>query len=353
MIPVRKWAFTLVLMAGVSADPLWVSYGWQVFQSAADARAVALGGAQIADGRWNAARIWNPALTSRSLKRYLAYTHQNRFSGLVGYDLVSLPVFSAGSLPAGLTILHESITGIPDSRSLLLDWGTDGIPGTGDSGEGNGILDEGERLKHDQVQEFQQRQVALHVSTSWDWSGGQFGLAFKWLHHTLGEYRGNGLGFDLGYTRPLWSRARLGVTLYDFMTSWTIWDSGILEISRPALGLGFQQVLPVTPLALEIRCLFDVLMVSGKTSLTDDLDMGILSGGLKTGFEIVYNQHTALRFGRNRTGGLSTGLGLMWDILILDYAYQFDTATLGLGNSHYISFAMDMDWLQRFLDDIR
>ena len=62
----------------------------------------------------------------------------------------------------GFNLLYEGVGSIPDTRETLLDWGLDGIFGTNDLGEGNGILDEGERLDGDQVQYFSQRQVGLH-----------------------------------------------------------------------------------------------------------------------------------------------------------------------------------------------
>ena len=42
--------------------------------------------------------------------------------------------------------MRESIGDIPDTRNALLDYGLDGMPNTGDIGENNGILDDGERL---------------------------------------------------------------------------------------------------------------------------------------------------------------------------------------------------------------
>ena len=53
-------------------------------------------------------------------------------------------------------MLYENVNGIPDTRGALLDWGLDGIFGTFDVGEGNGSLDEGERLDVDKIRFFNQ-----------------------------------------------------------------------------------------------------------------------------------------------------------------------------------------------------
>ena len=34
-----------------------------------------------------------------------------------------------------MVLFHEGVSQIPDTRDILLDWGLDGIPGTGDAGE--------------------------------------------------------------------------------------------------------------------------------------------------------------------------------------------------------------------------
>ena len=64
---------------------------------------------------------------------------------MINSDLIGFPINNF-SRPLNVIIIYEGIDHIPDTRNILLDFGLDGIPGSGDSGEGNGILDEGERL---------------------------------------------------------------------------------------------------------------------------------------------------------------------------------------------------------------
>ena len=84
-------------------------------------------------------------------------------------------------------MLHESIDRIPDTRDMLLDFGLDGIPGTGDVGEGNGQVDEGERLDKDKLSYFSQKQTGVYLSTSWKSKSNSYGST----HARAGTYTWN------------------------------------------------------------------------------------------------------------------------------------------------------------------
>ena len=93
--------------------------------------------------------------------------------------------------------MRESIGDIPDTRNALLDYGLDGMPNTGDIGENNGILDDGERLDSEKVNYFNQNQIGLHISKSFTYSNYNLGFALKFLDHRIGT------------TKKPWNRIRL------------------------------------------------------------------------------------------------------------------------------------------------
>ena len=134
----------LMLSSGFSQS-YWVKYGWQAFNSAGDARILALGGAAVTDFGTSVSPLFNPAASGKVGIHNLNYTHQSRLAGMINSDLLGFPIQNF-SRPLNLIIIHEGIDQIPDTRNILLDFGLDGVPGTGDIGEGNGTLDEGERL---------------------------------------------------------------------------------------------------------------------------------------------------------------------------------------------------------------
>ena len=174
----------------------WVKYGWQAFTSAGDARIHSLGGAAVTDYGTSVSPLFNPAASGRVGIHNINYTHQSRLAGMINSDLIGFPIRNF-SQPLNLIILHEGIDDIPDTRHILMDFGLDGIPGTGDIGEGNGILDEGERLDESKLKYFSQRQLGLHLSTAWEKKNFEIGLALKILQHSLGEFSGTGIGLDL------------------------------------------------------------------------------------------------------------------------------------------------------------
>ena len=153
-------------------------YGWQAFKNAGDAQSLALGQTQTAAYGGAASVMQNPAHANHPIDQYLS-AHQNRFAGLVNSDLIVFPTLKRFRNPVKMVLFREGVSQIPDTRDVLLDWGLDGIPGTGDAGENNGQLDEGERLDAEQVSYFRQSQWGVHLSTTWQIQHWTLGVGIK------------------------------------------------------------------------------------------------------------------------------------------------------------------------------
>ncbi len=329
----------------------WVKYGWQAFRNSGDATSLALGGALTAYSNSAASFLHNPAHIQVSQNRPFVYAHQNRFSGVVNSDLFSMKFKQNTPHPIGLTILHEGVSNIFDTRSSLLDWGEDGIPGTGDNGEGNGILDEGERLDSNKLKQFSQNQWAFNFNTGWTVGSMQLGLSAKGLVHFLGEHTGSGLGFDVGMTTDMFPKTKIGVTVYDIMTSWVIWDNGTKEITSPSVALGVTREVAFSSFPVGIAMMGDILIYSEGITPDDDVQIGNIGGILRVGTEIKINNQIAIRIGRNGKGNASAGLGIQWDQIEINYAYQISTMDSGLGDNHYVSFSINPKWLWKTIAD--
>ena len=174
---------TLVFSTYLTAESIWVKYGWEIMDNGGDARALALGNTLTADGSSPISVLWNPAHQTHQQTLPLIYGHQNRFAGLVSSDVLVFPLKTKMTIPLGLVILREGVSRIPDTRNLLLDWGADGMPGTMDFGEGNGVIDEGERLNLKDIKYFNQSQWAIHLSTSRNYKQFTIGVAVKGVLH--------------------------------------------------------------------------------------------------------------------------------------------------------------------------
>lgn len=347
--PIRRWAaravpgLVLILALQVTwAQSYWVRYGWEVFRSGGDARSLALGRAQVAAGGSAAAALFNPAHHYFPGPRPVTYAHQSRLNGMINSDLVAFPLTKPN---LGVVILYEGISRIPDTREILLDFGSDGIPGTGDAGEGNGLLDEGERLDEEKLTYFNQRQVGLHLSSAWSLKPLVVGLGLKILRQAIGEYSGTGMGLDLGM---LWNPRKsttLGVMVADVTTSLMVWESGTLERTPPSLNLGLAQEANLGSWSL--TALAAVRVDPAGESLGDDFRIARRWGGnYQLGLEVSYAQRLALRLGRLTVGSPSAGLGLAWSHLALNYAFQSSPPTTGLGPSHYLSLSFDPAWIR-------
>ncbi len=117
----------------------------------------------------------------------------------------------------------------------------DGIPGTGDAGENNGQLDEGERLDAEQVSYFRQSQWGVHLSTTWQIQRWTLGVGIKGFFHALAEHFASGIGMDVGATTSFWKGNTVGLVLTDATTSLLVWDNGTVERFTPELFAGIAQ----------------------------------------------------------------------------------------------------------------
>jgi len=340
--------FVLLGTMGFSQS-YWVKYGWQVFNNAGDARILSLGGAAVTDFGTSVSPLFNPAASGKVGIHNLNYTHQSRLAGMINSDLLGFPIQNF-SRPLNLIIIHEGIDQIPDTRNILLDFGLDGVPGTGDIGEGNGTLDEGERLDEDKVKYFSQRQLGLHLSTSWKNNNIEFGIAVKTLFHSIGEHTGSGIGLDFGVLAVPWKNGRLGLTIRDITTSWQVWENGTVERFKPSVMTGISHSHQFSNFPVSISGMVNIVSDGGGKSIDDDINLGNHGANIRFGFNGVYDNKIALRLGRNTIGSTTGGIGLSWDNLSLDYAFLNEPTGSGLGVSHMVSLSINYGWIRGMID---
>ncbi len=342
--------FVLLGTMGFSQS-YWVKYGWQAFNNAGDARILSLGGAAVTDFGTSVSPLFNPAASGKVGIHNLNYTHQSRLAGMINSDLLGFPIQNF-SRPLNLIIIHEGIDQIPDTRNILLDFGLDGVPGTGDIGEGNGTLDEGERLDEDKVKYFSQRQLGLHLSTSWKNNNIEFGIAVKSLFHSIGEHTGSGIGLDFGVLAVPWKNGRLGLTIRDITTSWQVWENGTIERFKPTVIAGLSQKYRFENMPLTVSGMVNIYLDGNGKSLDDDIHLGDNGANYLLGFNGVYDNKIALRLGRNAIGSTTGGIGLSWDNLSLDYAFLNEPSGSGLGASHMVSLAVNSNWIRQYVEKL-
>lgn len=337
----------LLLLSVCFSEVYWVRYGWQSFRNVGDARSIALGGIQATHFGTSVSPLYNPSTSGSTGKHSLTYAHQSRLAGMINSDLLAFPIPKNG-LPINLIILYEGIGDIPNTQTLLLDFGLDGIPGTNDFGEGNGILDEGERLNESELKYFNQRQVGIHLSTAWQRGGWNFGLGLKGLYQSLGKHRAMGMGLDAGAAIEPWPGGRIGLTITDITTSWLVWENGTVERAGPEIHAGFSQMHRLKIIPLSFTGIVGVDIDPSGRNLNEDFHFQNVGANMRVGLNIVYAYKIAVRIGRNGIGATTAGLGLSWDSMSLDYAFQVESSGSTLGGSHYISLSIDPEWVWKW-----
>ena len=313
------------------SETVFIKYGWQIFRNAGDGRSLALGKALTAGGKGIPASLWNPANLVANTKKSFTYVHQSRFSGVVNSDLISFPIHKFTSKPFGFILIHEEVPGIPDTRYALLDE------------NGDGKLNGNERLDSKNVTEFSQHQWGVYLNRSWVINKSPsigsvlsqksgllrdviFGIGVKGLIHQLGSHTGTGFGLDAGLRTLFWKRVQAGIVIQDVLTSWLVWDNGTKEIVTPRVSVGISgnYDLPLIPVTLDLMA--DIVIETEK---------------FRMGMEWTIRENIQIRFGRNETGIISTGLGLVWSDIEISYALQFEPEISSLGNSHLLSFSIN------------
>jgi len=347
-ITVFNYFFILGTISPLIGSGIWVNYGWELFEHVTNARIAALGNANTAYPMPTAgSSIVNPYSIIESQNK-IELTHQSRFGGLINSDILSTQLKINNKTMMGFNLLYEGVGSIPDTRETLLDWGLDGIFGTNDLGEGNGILDEGERLDGDQVQYFSQRQVGLHSAVMRKIKTLSFGLGVKVLSYSLGDHNALGIGFDIGTIKKI-RNIDLGFVVKNFPSSGLIWNHGKLEATSPSMAFGLHLPHSFKNIPLELHTLFNIDFSGNTRHLESQIRVGTFSLDSSFGLEAIIQNKLSFRFGKNQLGNMTGGVGITWTGFGIDYAFLSADLSSGLGNHHLLTIRISPEWVRDFI----
>ena len=325
------------------SDGVWIKYGWELFDYNIDARSASLGNAGIAYnlGSIHSSMI-NPMLIVSNDN--ISITHQSRFAGMINNDLIGVQLKN-NSNPINLNVLYQGISNIPDTREMLLDWGQDGQFGTNDLGEGNGIVDEGERLDEQKLKYFNQYQLGMHGAFITSFMGNPIGLGYKILSYSLSDHYAMGIGIDIGYNKKI-KKSSIGFVIRNIPASGLIWDNGTVEGTKPSMSIGLHHPIDyLNKLSIVINTLIRTDFSLTNTNLDSYLRYGDISIDGAYGFEIVYDKKTMLRIGKNSVNDFTGGIGLRWNYFGVDYAFINALNSSFMGNHHLISLIVSSNWI--------
>lgn len=349
---------TLIWCVPASAQRI-AKYGADFLAGGVDARALAMGGANVAQVRNVNSVYWNPSGLAHTEYPEVAYMHAERFAGIVSFDFAAIAYPVSHNSTVGLSFFRS---GVNDIKNTLNAWDAE--------------RNQPKANPESYITSFSAADMAFLISYARRLNQRfTVGASGKIIRRTIGDFADAwGYSFDAG---AQWrgDRFMIGVQLQDLSTmlqSWSVNASAFsIEETNPDTGVPytftevFDQELPTgdTFLVLPVVRLGSGLIVpvSSQSTLTFGLDvdiafdgqqanafnLGDLSFHPRLGGEFSFRNLVALRAGINRIAqtdsyGLdivpSVGAGIRLGPLSVDYGFgDFGGLVSDLGYSHRIS----------------
>ena len=315
-------------------------YAGEFMATGVGARALGMGGAYVAISNDVTAGYWNPAALAQINFPQFSAMHAQRFANIVNYNYgaVALPVGKKSAL--ALSLIRLGVDDIPNTQEALIDYGEDGIPNTGDAGEGNGAIDENERIDPNKVFYFNSAEYAVYLSYGYKKSQKFFyGGNVKVIKKGIGDNSAWGMGFDLAMLWRPYSRLNVGVNLQDITTTLLVWDTGRQEAITPTAKVGVAYLWRIPKIAGNIIPTFDVDIRAENRQYSSQLNVGAVSFDTHAGLEYQFKNIMALRLGMD-VGRFTAGIGVRLPRLQVDYAFLSHD---DLGDTHRISLRLTLE----------
>ena len=339
----------IILSIPNSALPQSIAkYAGEFISTGVGARALGMGGAFVSVVDDVTAGYWNAAGLAEIRFQQAAAMHSERFAGIVTYDYAAYARPYNDDRTIGFSMIRLGVDGISNTTNALLDYGTDGIPGTNDSDgtEGNGQLDDGERLNVDAITKFGDSEWAFYVSYGRQLSPRfSYGGSVKFIRKAFASHSANGLGFDVAFKYRFRDNIFIGANLQDVTTTLLAWDTGTKELISPTLrsGISTRLEIPYTDNAWIMPSIEIVTRTDGERPYSDGISLGSAFSALTFGAELHLNDRLLLRAGRGEVEPFSAGMGIKVRGAIVDYSFGSVDSQANLGDTHRVSFMVDFN----------
>ena len=331
---------SLFINNGYSGKIVKAKYAGEFMSTGVGARALGMGGTFVAISEDVTAGYWNPSVLSTLEYPQLAGMYAERFASIVNYNYggVALPFGKRSGL--SLSFIRLAVDDIPNTTNALIDYGKDGVANTGDEGEGNGKIDDGERIDPNQVFYFNSAEYAAYLSYGTKRRDNfYYGGNVKVLRKGIGKNSAWGMGFDLACLWKPYPNLNVGANLQDITTTLLVWDTGRQEAITPTSKIGVAYFWESSKIAGQIIPAFDMDIRFENRRISAQYNLGSVSFDLHFGAEYRLKNLLAFRLGLD-TGRFTAGAGIKLPRLNVDYAFL---SHQDLGDTHRISVILTLE----------
>jgi hypothetical protein len=326
----RLFVFLLLCASSYSQGTKTVKYGNEFLSIGIGGKQLGMGGASVAIVRDVTAGFWNPAALAFVNYPEFILQHDERFGDLINYDYGSIAYPYDKDNTFGLSVIRLGVDGIPDTRNALIDF------------DGNGILDNADRIDYDKVTYHNAADWGIFLSYAKKYNNNfAYGANVKFIYRSIISNSAFGIGFDAAaFYSPL-ENFFIGLNLQDITTTYLSWDTGTKELIPPTakFGVGYQYNLFDGVLTPSVD--FDFRFEGRKSSAW--FNVGPVSSDLHLGFDYCFKNFLSLRAGFNDIKQLTLGLGVRISKINIDYAFAKFNAENDLGNTHRISIKFTLE----------
>jgi len=289
-----------------------------------------MGGAYVALVNDVTAGYWNPGSLAKINYPQFSLMHDAQFGNLVNYDYGSVGIPFGSNSSLGISLIRMGVDDIADTRNALIDL------------NGNGILDDGERLDPSKITYFNAADYAVYLTYSKRTSDKfSYGANLKIIRRNLAEEGAWGLGFDVGASYNPFGKFYLGANLMDLTTTYLSWSTGKKEVITPTAKLGTAYQIDFLKGTLTPAVDFDIRFENRKKSANASL--GPVSFDMHAGIEYSFRNLISLRTGYSDLGNLTLGAGVKLPKINIDYSFSKFDGLEELGNSHLISLTFTLE----------
>ncbi|MCC6385436.1 MAG: PorV/PorQ family protein [Bacteroidia bacterium] len=344
------FCFTLLYAQAQTAAP---KYSNEFLSIGVGARALGMGGAQVAGVQDATSAFWNPAgLCQSKGDLQIALMHNEYFAGIAKFDYATVAAPVDATRTVAVSLMRFAVDDIIDSTDLI-------------DASGN--------VNYDKLKTFSAADYAFLFSYSAKTAitGLRYGGNFKIVHRKAGKFASAwGFGLDAGiqYDKGKWRLGAMGKDITSTFNAWSFNTSELedvfiqtgneipqngLEITLPKLILGVgYHIQAGTRFSFQPELNLDITF-DGKRNVL--LKSDPISADPKIGIEAGYNNFLFLRAGINNIqqtidfdGSKSTllqpsmGVGLKLRNLTIDYALTNISSSGGILYSNVFSLKLDI-----------